>query len=248
VKVKPEGEGKCPDAWSEKRLQYKECNMKRCEMETGKEVLQCKEKVDIIFLIDGSGSLGESGWTAEIKAAQLFVDAFSGTGAEAQMGVILFSGPRTWSGVRKCTNENSETVDLETSCKIKTITHLTSDMSKVKELIGGLTWPQGSTLTSLALMTAKAEFALGRKDAKSIVVVMTDGRPMSYRQTGIASRKVRKAARLVWVPVTTYAPLGRIKRWATRRWSENVVVVKSFAELEKPDPVNELIADICPKS
>jgi len=249
VKVKAEGEGKCPGAWSEKRLEYKACNMKRCEMEIGKEVLQCKQKVDIIFLIDGSGSLGSSGWAAEIKAAQLFVDAFSGTGAEAQMGVILFSGPRTWGGVYKCTGANGgQTVDMETVCNIKTVTHLTSDMSKVKELIGGLTWPQGSTLTSLALMTAKSELTLGRKDAKSIVVVITDGRPLSYRSTGIASRKLRKAARLVWVPVTRYAPLRQIKRWATRRWKENVVVVKSFADLEKPDPVNQVIADICPKN
>merc|ERR1719311_514934 len=249
VKVKAEGEGKCPGAWSEKRLEYKACNMKRCEMEIGKEVLQCKQKVDIIFLIDGSGSLGSSGWAAEIKAAQLFVDAFSGTGAEAQMGVILFSGPRTWGGVYKCTGANGgQTVDMETVCNIKTVTHLTSDMSKVKELIGGLTWPQGSTLTSLALMTAKSELTLGRKDAKSIVVVITDGRPLSYRLTGIASRKLRKAARLVWVPVTRYAPLKKIKKWATRRWKENVVVVKSFADLEKPEPVNQVIADICPKN
>ena len=40
------------------------------------------------------------------------------------------------------------------------------------------------TLTSLALATAKAELALGRKDSKSIVVVITDGRPLSYRGTG----------------------------------------------------------------
>ena len=35
------------------------------------------------------------GWKAEIKAAKLFVDAFSGTGAQAKMSVILYSGPRT---------------------------------------------------------------------------------------------------------------------------------------------------------
>merc|ERR1719269_80534 len=116
----------------------------------------------------------------------------------------------------------------------------------VKTLIGGLTWPQGSTLTSLALVTAKAELSLGRKDSQSIVVVITDGRPLSYRATWVASRMVRKAARLVWVPVTRYAPLKFIKRWATRRWQENVVLVKSFKDLEKPDPVNHVIANICP--
>merc|ERR1711988_1567592 len=104
------------------------------------------------------------------------------------MAVILYSGPRTWSGVRKCFAKNKKKVDQEAVCKIKTVTHFTDDLKKVKNLITGLTWPKGSTLTSLALLTAKAELALGRKNAKSVVVVITDGRPLSYRATGLASR------------------------------------------------------------
>merc|ERR1719171_2249677 len=129
---------------------------------------------------------------------------------------------------------------------VKTVTHFEKDMKKVKGLIKGLTWPRGSTLTSLALMTAKAELSLGRKDAQSVVVVITDGRPLSYRATYYAARSVRKSARLVWVPVTRYAPLRSIRSWATRRWQENVVQVKTFKDLEKPDMVNHVIANICP--
>jgi len=163
------------------------------------------------------------------------------------MAVILYSGPRTWGGVYKCFGRNSKKVNMETTCKIKTVTHFTNDMPKVKKLITGLTWPRGSTLTSLALLAAKSELTLGRKDAQSIVVVITDGRPLSYRATWYASRFVRKAARLVWVPVTKYAPLSSIKKWATRRWQENVVKVNSFSELEKPDVVTHVVANICPK-
>jgi len=246
VKEVAEGAGSCPTKWDSKRLQYRSCSMKRCQAPLGKEVMQCNKKLDIVFLLDGSGSLGKKGWNAEILAAQKFVDAFSGSGAQANMGVILYSGPRTWGGVRQCFGRNRKKVDMAKTCKIKTITHFTSDMKKVKGLITGLTWPQGSTLTSLALMTAKAELSLGRKDARSVVVVITDGRPLSYRATSIASRQLRKAARLVWVPVTKYAPLAKIKQWATRRWQENVVKVTSFKDLEKPDAVNHVLANICP--
>jgi hypothetical protein len=241
VKTQAEGEGKCAGKWSKDRLQYKQCNMHRCP------ALKCKQKLDVVLLIDGSGSLGSRGWKAEIKAAQMFVDAFSGTGAEAQMAVILYSGPFYWSGVRLCTGKNSKKVDSEKTCKIKTVTHFTKDMKKVKQLITGLNWPRGSTLTSLALQTAKAELALGRKDAKSVVVAITDGRPLSYRNTWIASRNLRKSARLVWVPVTRYAPLRFIKMCATRRWQENVVRVRTFKDLQTPDPVNRIVANICPK-
>merc|ERR1719482_636122 len=157
------------------------------------------------------GSLGKTGWKAEIKAAQFTVDAFADSG-KAEMAVVLYSGPRTWSGVKRCTGRNARNVDME-ACKIKTVSHFTDDLKKVKQLITGLSWPQGSTLTSLALMTAKAELSLGRKDAQSNVIVITDGRPLSYRRTALASHMIRKSSRLLWVPVTKYAPLKYIKSW-----------------------------------
>merc|ERR1719440_34406 len=211
--------------------------MKRCKLEMGAKTLTCNKTVDIVLLIDGSGSLGKKGWAAEIKAAQMFVDAFAGAHGKTHMAVLLYSGPRTWSGVRKCFAKNKKKVDQEKVCGIKTVTHFTEDLKKVKNLITGLTWPKGSTLTSLALLTAKAELALGRKTAQSNIIVFTDGRPLSFRKTTLASRMVRKSARLVWVPVTKYAPLKKIKKWATRRWQENVVKVPTFAALENPDTI-----------
>jgi len=246
VKVPAEGAGKCPGRWSADRLEYRECNMQRCGLAAASRTVTCDKELDIVFLIDGSGSLGQKGWDAEIKASETFVDAFAGSGAKAQMAVILYSGPRTWGGVFQCFGRNSRDVDMENTCKIKTVNHFSNKMSDIKTNIKALKWPQGSTLTSLALLAAKAELSLGRKSAQSIVVVITDGRPLSYRATYYAARAVRKSARLVWVPVTRYAPLSRIKNWATRRWQENVVPVKSFKDLEKPDVVTHVVANICP--
>jgi len=241
-----EGAGKCAGRWSKERLEYKPCNMHRCPLKVGTDTLQCNQKLDIVMLLDGSGSLGQTGWNAEIKAAQKFIDAFSGSGAQAEIAVVLYSGPRTWGGVYKCFSKSGAKVDMAAVCKISSVSHFTNDTQGVKQKVAGLTWPRGSTLTSLALLTAHAELALGRKDAKSIVVTITDGRPLSYRATGLASTFIRKSARLIWVPVTMYAPLSYIKTWATRRWQENVVQVKTFGDLEKPDLVTHIVANICP--
>jgi len=245
IKEPSEGEGKCSGPWSEERLEYKQCNVFGCPV-----VPVCNQTLDVVLLLDGSGSLGKTGWKAEIKMAEAFVDAFGSSMPPGQsmtsMSVILYSGPRTWSGVGKCTGSGSKKVDIEKTCKIKTVDHFTQDMKKVKADIHALPWPQGSTLTSLALMTAKAELSLGRKDSKSVVIVITDGRPLSFRNTGVAAKALRKSARLVWVPVTQYAPLKDIKKWATRRWQENVVHVSSFAELMESAVVTQLVADICP--
>jgi len=246
VAEQAKGDGKCPGRWSKKRLQYKPCNMNRCALASGAQTLTCKQELDVVLLLDGSGSLGQAGWDAEMKAAKMFVGAFAGSGTQTDIAVVLYSGPRTWGGVGKCFR-SSPKVDQELVCKIKSVTHFTSDMAAVQAQIAKLTWPRGSTLTSLALMHAKEELSLGRKNAKSIVVVFTDGRPLSYRNTGLASKDVRKAARLVWVSITRFAPLARIKRWATRRWQENVVRVKTFKDLETNGPIDHIIANICPK-
>merc|ERR1719335_1916126 len=97
--------------------------------------------------------------------------------------------------------------------------------------IDGLKFKPGSKLLSLGLMTAESEFALGRKKAQTVVVVFMDGEPLSYRKTRIASRNIRKKARLVFVVLNKFAPLKDIKAWVTRRWQENLVVVKNTMSL-----------------
>ena len=52
---------------------------------------------------------------------------------------------------------------------------------------------------------------------------------------------------IVFLRHLLYIQLKEIKNWATRRWQENVVQVKTFEDLEKPEPMNHVIADICPK-
>jgi hypothetical protein len=223
--------------------------MKRCETLSVSKPLACNQSLDVIILLDGSGSLGKTGWTAEITALKLFIEAFQQPGSApnlVNMALILFSGPRTWSGVYKCTGKSASSVPLA-QCGIVTVAHFTDNLAWLDQQVTALQWPMGSTLTSLALMTAKAEMSLGRSDIHTIVVVFTDGRPLSYRKTEIASHTIRKAARLVWVPITKYAPLAYVKMWATRRWQENVIPVEEFSELQQPETITHIVADICPK-
>merc|ERR1719353_2601733 len=240
------GAGKCATAWDPTRLEYKQCAMHRCKVLNAAEPLACNRSLDVVLLLDGSGSMGKKGFAAEMKAAQYFVGSFM-KNDQAKLAVILYSGPRTWGGVFRCVGQNQAKVDLEKTCRIKTVMHFTNDFKKLKGLITGLAFPKGSTLTSLALMTAKAELTLGSQKKRSVVVVFTDGRPLSYRRTELAARSLRKTARLLWVPMTKNAPLKSIKNWATRRWEENVVSVEDWAKLEKPEVITHIIADICPE-
>merc|ERR1719199_400637 len=101
------------------------------------------------------------------------------------------------------------------SAKTEIIEHYTDDLQKVISSIKKLTFPQSITRTAVALDTARSELSLGRQDAQSIVVVITDGKPMSMKKTRQAAKELRKQTRLMWIPVTKYAPVAAMRRWAS---------------------------------
>jgi len=248
VELKALGDGKCWGPWSKKRLEHKKCNMHRCVVKAKKKVMQCKAKLDVIMLLDGSASLGSKGWKAELEAADMFISAFNRKDkkkVKAKLAVILFSGPRTHKGVKPCVGSSGKPPGLK-KCGIDIVTHFTKDLDKVAKKVSELEWPKGSTLTSLALATAKDLFMNGRKNAEKVVVGFTDGRPYSYRKTWFAARDLRKSARLAWVAITKRAPLKFIKLISTRRWQENLVLATSYKKLMKAETVTHVIADICP--
>jgi len=239
------GDGSCPGAWDKARLQYWRCNTRRCRVKNQATVMECKGHLDVVLMLDGSSSLGEKGWKAQMVAAQNFLTAFRNNLA-VKMSVIVFAGPRTWAGVSKCMGNSNAKVDVS-KCGINMVTHFTLDLKKVKKLVSGLDFPKGGSMVSLALSTAKDELSLGRKEAKSVVVAFTHARPLSFRKTKVAAKDLRKSARLIWVAVTRFAPLAFIRKVATRRWQENMVVARTYKHLEKAATMTQLIANMCPR-
>merc|ERR1719401_2236637 len=200
-------------------------------------------------MIDGCPKGGKAAWDAQMQAATTFVDAFflENNKPDAEMAVISYCGPRTWSGVSKCTGKSTKKLNMEKTCKVKIVQHLTNDAKKIKQKIMGLEMTKGMKLMSLGLLTSKAELSLGRKKADSAVVGFIDGPPLSERKTLLAATVLRKSARLTLVPTSKLSPLKLLKKLATRRWQENLVVVSSPKKLALPEQVTHIIANICPK-
>jgi len=244
-----EGSGKCADKWEPRRLQYRPCSMHRCKVPDNTKVMKCNQSMDIVLVVDGTPKSGKKGFAAEIDAANMFVDAWKGEGltAKPNFALIHYTGPRTWSGVSKCTGKSTKKVNMETVCKITLVQHFTDDMKKYKSKLSGLEFQPGSKLLSLALMTVQSEFALGNKNHRTIVVVMIDGQPLSFRKTLLGSRAIRKKARLVWVAVMKFSPLASLKKWASRRWQENIVKVSSYKKWLKAETGTHVVANICPR-
>jgi len=251
VKVKALGEGKCAGLWDKERLEYKKCNTHPC-VKNMTETIQCNSTLDVVLMLDGSGSLGETGWEATKAFSKMLVTALAPGNVE--FALMTFSGPRTWSGVSKCMGEadppppgeEAPPLDTEKTCMMKFVQHFEKlDAKKTSATIDSMEFPKGGTLTSLALGTASAELMSGRKDAPTVVLVVTDGRPLSFKRTAEAARAIRKVARLMWVPVSKFAPLKSIKSWASRRWQENVVDVLGFKQLATPLTIDRVIGNMC---
>jgi len=252
IKEPAQGSGSCAEKWDPSRLQYEACAQWRCAVPDFDKVMKCNTSMDVVLVLDGTPKNGKKGFAAEISAATKFVDAWTPdenhpniTGTP-QFSLIHYTGPRTWSGVSKCTGKSSKKVDMQGVCKITLVQHFTDDVKKIKNKLNGLEFQAGSKLLSLALMTVQAEFALGNKNLRTNVIVFIDGMPLSFRKTKLASRAIRKKARLLYVAVTKFAPLGDIKKWVSRRWQENLVQVPDAEELAWPETGTHIIANICP--
>merc|ERR1719353_2202330 len=163
--VKPGGpEGYCPEWYDEERMQAAYCNTMDCPQD-----LVCTAQLDMLVLVDGSGSVNWYGPGFENERAftkSLFnLMSFGDAGAKA--GVILFS----WEA--------------------ELVSPMTTDQQSLLDAVEGMSWPHWNTDTAAALTMAKTELTnSGRPEVakeKTIVFLMTDGNPNSMSATNAAT-------------------------------------------------------------
>jgi len=247
VEVPSGGLGSCPATDSADRLQYMRCNPDKCKPKNG-ALLTCAAKVDVILLLDGSGSVGTTGWETVKKAGADLVKALDPK--LAQVAVLMYSGPKDMTAYKKCTGEKAvgvPAVDLAKDCGMIWVSHLTPGSDALATGIGSLIWQKGSTMTSQALASAEAEMVYGRADAEQVVIAIADRLPMMPRRTGEAAASIRKRGKLIWATATSQADLPKFASWASRPAADNVVYMDALAELDKPETLNKIIAAACPQ-
>jgi len=230
-------------------LQYDVCAQHRCKVPNMEDAMKCNTSMDLVLVVDITPKHEKEGLARIQKGVTKFIDAFQGPGitAKPNFALISYTGPRTWSGVKQCTGKSTKKVNMKSLCKVGIVQHFTDDFDKIKGKVNGLEYTVGTKLLSLALMTVQSELALGNKNHRTVVLVWIDGAPLSYYKTSLASRAIRKKARLVWIPVSKFSPLTCVKKWASRRWQENLVVASWTPQLEAGWFGTRIIANICPK-
>jgi len=205
--------------------------------------------------------LGQKGFDYAKTAAANLLGYFDMGEGKTQVAVLLFSGPSTRTNQRKCFGNRGGIMepmfgatttqappDVATECNMKWISHFTTDDdSSLASNVASLAWPRATQATSMALKMAQTELLTGRMTAQKVVIVITDGKPMSSWLTRFASESLQEEARLIWVPITEDADIDNIKEWASKPVADNVLMVRTPSELSKPETLNKLVADACPK-
>jgi len=180
--------------------------------------------------------------------ATKLVQGMQGGEYSVNLAVLLFSGPSNWEDYEACTGFDAGAVAPDpTACGMYWIHSLSEDVTSVKTAVEDMSWPARTTLTSLALAEAKSQVINGRPDAKSVVVVITDGVPMSPYKTGKAAEDLKNEARLVWIPVGygIKDTIEQMKGWASQPWKDNLLEIDTFMSLDTPGTLNMMISEFC---
>jgi len=226
VKAPAMGTGRCPSPTSRARRHTRWCNGTPCYrmVPRGRRYLQCNSKLDIILLLDSSGSLGSYGWAQFKKFAGLLVEAFMAE-QKADVNVAL--------------------LEFSSSYNTKWITHLPEGTTKEK--VDTMKWLASGTATHMALDMAEAELTNGRADVPSVVMVITDGRPSSVRRTYYAARSLQKKARVIWLAMGPRAPMRTFYKMAAKPVRDHVLKISRFQWMTHRIGFNNIIGATCPE-
>lgn len=239
VLIPTRGFGKCPKPSSEFRYEKQFCNVHKC---TGDEL--CVANQDLIFAIDGSGSLQETGFDKLKTFALLFLTKYRSEyyGKTAvKIGVLQFG-----NGVIL---EDGRTVSPAIN-----VQPLTADLTLVKTGIENLPFKKGFTNMAQAFALAEVMYTGGgRKGAQSAIVVLTDGKPSFQFQTNeLVEQLDDKNVQRYFIVVSEDGgeDLKKMQRWASQPWETNLVHVPGMEALSADGSVwaQKALVMFCPMS
>jgi Mg-chelatase subunit ChlD len=203
-------------------VQFLACNEEKCPSGP----LHCASLLDVILVVDASGSLTEVGFAALKSLAQELGSAYTARKNTTSVGLISFS---------------------EQALRLAP---LTLDNTVFAEGLGKLSWLRGPTDLSVGLSTAaSAMLAGGRRDVPTTVVVLTDGRLSDlYKATEAAKRLKDGAVRVVVVPVRSNFDTTSLAGLVSVPAKDNLLPVSggvSYLKKNVKEVARKIVVDTC---
>lgn len=229
--------GSCPKYGDARRFLREPCNSQKC---VGDEV--CIAKVDVVLAIDGSGSLTQKGFDILKKFTSQLAETFRNTAygnSAATIGAVHFGNGHLEEGIVS---------DAE-------IVHpLTSHFENVTTAVQEMKFSRGFTNMAQGIMKAQKMLKSSpRKDAESIIVLITDGKPSFKRQTNQAVEEFRKMGKLVVIQVKSFpteADSKLMQSYVSSPTRGNYLMVpgKKALKSDYKNFVTQALVHICPRA
>merc|ERR1719271_1174924 len=213
-------QGSCPEWWESERMQEAYCNTMDCPQD-----LVCTAQLDMLVLIDGSGSVNwyGPGFEQERSFTKKLFELMSFGAEGAKAGVILFS----WEA--------------------ELVSPMTTNQQDLIDAVDGMVWPHWNTDTAAALVMAKTELTnSGRAEVSkqsTIVFLLTDGNANSMWSTKRAATDLKEVATLYVVVIGNNVNKRQAKKWPSYPEEEHYIKVEEFDLLESQ--IDTILADAC---
>jgi hypothetical protein len=192
-----EGNGKCAHHESAERFEQQTCNTYECPPNP-----ICVAKQDVVLAVDVSGSLKHSGFETMMTFVKDLASLYTLGVNETQMGV------------------------LEYSKEGKIVAPLQNSMEDLAPMLDKIEFQRGVTDMAQGLSLAKTVLMEGRKEASSVVILLTDGKPSFKFATTKAATELRDmGVRLAIVPIFTYGDPAFMEELASDPPEDNVIKI-----------------------
>lgn len=214
------GSGTCPVEESDDRRQVRLCNAQACNATM--LAAKCAEKMDIILVIDSSGSVGASNFALVQQFLGKVIPRLSLGDDGVMLGAVQFGAAAA------------------------ELAALTTEPAKVTGPISGASWMKTSTNTAEALVKAEQSFLAGRQGVPKAIVLVTDGMAQSsYLASTVVDRLKKEGTRVLIAAVGSEVAVGSISSWASWPRSDNFIQVPTYQDLNSDATLSQLILSLC---
>mmetsp|Transcript_54178 Transcript_54178/g.144432 ORF Transcript_54178/g.144432 Transcript_54178/m.144432 type:complete len:1005 (+) Transcript_54178:115-3129(+) len=208
IRRKASGDGKCPRTFSKARYQRQSCNTAPCPMD-----VVCVAKMDLVVAIDASGSMGTSGWKAQREALLNLINRMQ---LSRTSGILLGA--------------------LKFAHKVTILAQLTDDKKALIKAVTDTKFDAWTTNIGGAFRVMQTMLQFGRRDAPSVCMLWTDGRPShpsNKYDAALGARGLRSSCRVMVVTMRPAVPRSFVTPWVSHPKRQNVMVVQDPRDMTK---------------
>uniref|UniRef100_A0A0G4FVV8 VWFA domain-containing protein n=1 Tax=Chromera velia CCMP2878 TaxID=1169474 RepID=A0A0G4FVV8_9ALVE len=217
----------CPSARDPLRLRVRECNATPC-----KTTAKCANAdMDLMILIDGSASVGSTGFTAACTFASSFVDKRF-----------------LWQG--KTRNNGRRAGGVIFSDRAYTVSHPIDDSQTLGKAIDKATFPSWTSNLAAAFVATEEIFTSNSLGGSlAVAVLVTDGYSNHDFNAEEAAKRLKVAGVRVMIVAVGVPDAGdrrdAVARWASFPSHHNVLNLKEWADLQRDEVETALTSMMC---